>query len=147
MKRSNTILYIKLVQENDYAEVYGHYLVKGVTIDEFQKKITVIKESLTNENSKDFNDAWELEDVFKMLPLAEYAAKEGGVLPCVYNASNEVAAGLFLEEKIGFTDIPRIVDAVVKNYKNIQAPTLDDILLCDANARDLTMDLYTRKAW
>ena len=86
-------------------------------------------------------------DVFKMLPLAEYAAKEGGVLPCVYNASNEVAAGLFLEEKIGFTDIPRIVAAVVKNYKNIQAPTLDDILLCDANARDLTTDLYTRKAW
>ena len=68
MKRSNTILYIKLVQENDYAEVYGHYLVKGVTIDEFQKKITAIKESLTNENSKDFNDAWELEDVFKILP-------------------------------------------------------------------------------
>lgn len=68
MKKSDTILYVKLVQENDYAEVYGHYLVKGVTIDEFQKKITSIKESLTDENSKDFNDAWELEDVFKKLP-------------------------------------------------------------------------------
>lgn len=68
MKRSNTILYIKLVQENDYSEVYGHYLVKGVTIDEFQDKITTIKGKLTNESSKDFNDAWELEDVFKMLP-------------------------------------------------------------------------------
>ena len=86
-------------------------------------------------------------DVFTMLPLAEFAAQKGGVMPCVYNASNEIAAGLFLKEKIRFTDIPRLVSAVVNNYKNIENPTLDDILSCDKDARDLTMDLYDRKAW
>ena len=86
-------------------------------------------------------------DVFTMLPLAEFAAQKGGVMPCVYNASNEIAAGLFLEEKIRFTDIPRLVSAVVNNYKNIENPTLDDILSCDKDARDLTIDLYDRKAW
>ena len=87
------------------------------------------------------------EDVFGMLPLAKYSARMGGIIPCAYNAANEIAAGLFLEEKIGFTDIFRLTESVVKSYKNIENPTLDDILLCDSDVRRLTTDIYNRKAW
>ena len=52
-----------------------------------------------------------------------------------------------LEEKIGFTDIFRLTESVVKSYKNIENPTLDDILLCDSDVRRLTTDIYNRKAW
>lgn len=87
------------------------------------------------------------EEVFKMLPLAKQVAKQGGVMPCAYNAANEIAVGLFLEEKIGFTDIYRIVNSVIGECKNIQAPTLDDILQTDSLVRNLALDLYNRKAW
>ena len=68
-------------------------------------------------------------------------------MPCAYNAANEIAVGLFLEEKIGFTDIYRIVNSVIGECKNIQDPTLDDILQTDSLVRNLALDLYNRKAW
>jgi 1-deoxy-D-xylulose-5-phosphate reductoisomerase len=52
-------------------------------------------------------------DRFPMLSLAYLAIRRGGVYPCVYNAANEAAAAVFLEGRIGFLDIPRIVEYVL----------------------------------
>jgi 1-deoxy-D-xylulose-5-phosphate reductoisomerase len=50
---------------------------------------------------------------FPMLTLAYEAARRGGLYPCVYNGANEAAAAAFLEGRIGFLDIPRIVEYVL----------------------------------
>lgn len=57
-------------------------------------------------------------------------------MPVVLNAANEVAVGLFLKEKIGFLDIPRIIEKVMgKHTVNIK-PGLDDIIEVDRWARE-----------
>lgn len=74
-------------------------------------------------------------DAFKMLSVAQYCAKQGGILPCAYNAANEAAVDLYLHEKIGFNDIYRIMEAVISRTENIIDPSLDEILYCDAQSR------------
>lgn len=77
------------------------------------------------------------EEAFKMLGTANYCAKQGGVLPCAYNGANEAAVDLYLKEEIGFNDIYWITEYVISNTKNITAPSLDEILLCDKESRRL----------
>ncbi len=77
---------------------------------------------------------------FTLLPLAYYVIKEDGVLPSVLNASDEVAVNYFLKGKIGFTDIFAIVEKVVKSYKNIKNPNLDEIINADREARIITRE-------
>lgn len=65
---------------------------------------------------------------FPALDLAFRALKEGGTLPAVLNSSNEAAVNLFLEGKIKFTDIVKIVEGAVERHKSVMNPTLDEIL-------------------
>jgi 1-deoxy-D-xylulose-5-phosphate reductoisomerase len=74
-------------------------------------------------------------DAFKMLSVAQYCAKQGGILPCAYNAANEAAVDLYLHEKIGFNDIYRITEAVIEKTDNVADPSLEQILSCDAESR------------
>lgn len=67
-------------------------------------------------------------DVFKGLPLAVTAGREGGSMPVVFNAANEYAVARFLEKKIGFLDIYRIIEAAMNAHNNKKNPSLDDIL-------------------
>jgi 1-deoxy-D-xylulose-5-phosphate reductoisomerase len=80
-------------------------------------------------------------DTFTLLPLAFYAIEEDGVIPAVLNASDEIAVHAFLNDKIGFTDVFDIVDSIVKGYKNIKNPSLDEIINADREARILTNEL------
>lgn len=80
-------------------------------------------------------------DTFTLLPLAFYAIEEDGVIPAVLNASDEIAVNAFLNDKIGFTDVFDIVEATVKNYKNIKNPSLDEIINADREARIMTNEL------
>ena len=74
-------------------------------------------------------------NTFKLLPLAYYAVEKDGIIPAVLNASDEVAVKYFLEDKIGFIDIFNIVEKVVLSYKNIENPSLDDIIKADSESR------------
>ena len=80
-------------------------------------------------------------DTFTLLSLAFYAIEEDGVIPAVLNASDEIAVHAFLNDKIGFTDVFDIVETVVKGYKNIKNPSLDEIINADREARILTKEL------
>ena len=73
--------------------------------------------------------------VFPCLSLAEEAAEEGGTACAVLNAANEEAVGLFLAEKIGFYDIPRLVALARAKVPVKAAPALEDILAADDAAR------------
>ena len=76
-------------------------------------------------------------EAFPCLRLAEEAAEAGGTACAVLNAANEEAVKLFLEDRIGFHDIPHLVALACQTIPTIQSPTLQDILDCDRAGREL----------
>ena len=77
--------------------------------------------------------------VFPCLRLAEEAAEEGGTACAILNGANEEAVGLFLAEKIGFHDIPRLVAEARTAVAVRQDPSLEDILAADQAARQAVL--------
>lgn len=72
---------------------------------------------------------------FPCLDLAFEAGAIGGTMPAAMNAANEIAVAAFLEHRIGFTDIPRIIETVMVRHDAFQASELDEIEAVDAWAR------------
>ncbi|TRU19364.1 MAG: 1-deoxy-D-xylulose-5-phosphate reductoisomerase [Microcystis aeruginosa Ma_MB_S_20031200_S102] len=74
---------------------------------------------------------------YPCMGLAYAAGRSGGAMPAVLNAANEQAVALFLEEKISFLDIPRVIEKVCDRFAihNSSNPSLDDILAADNWAR------------
>ncbi len=75
---------------------------------------------------------------FPCLPLCEQAGKQGGDRGCVINAANEVAVELFLQGKIGYTEIYELARQAVEQIPYVQAPTLEQIFAIDAAVRQQT---------
>ena len=67
-------------------------------------------------------------ETFRGLPMAIQASREGGSMPTVFNAANELAVKKFLEEKIGFLDIYEIIAQSMERHKKIAHPDLDETL-------------------
>ena len=74
---------------------------------------------------------------FPCLALAEAAMRQGGLMPSVLNAANEIAVAAFLEGRIKFTAIADIVDRVLQAYTPSGDESLQAILQADAEARRL----------
>ena len=74
---------------------------------------------------------------YPCMQLAYEVGKAGGLMPAVLNAANEQAVALFLEEKIGFLDIPRLIETVCDRASDYNTPTpsLEDILEVNQTAR------------
>ncbi|MGK7908368.1 MAG: 1-deoxy-D-xylulose-5-phosphate reductoisomerase [Synechococcus sp.] len=72
---------------------------------------------------------------YPCMQLAYAAGRTAGTMPAVLNAANEAAVALFLEEKIGYLDIARLLEATCAKHDAIAEPTLDDILQVDDWAR------------
>ena len=67
-------------------------------------------------------------ETFYGLRLAFEAGREGGSLPTVFNAANELAVSKFLNRQIGYLQIPEIIEVCMRNHKNILNPTVEEIL-------------------
>ena len=78
-------------------------------------------------------------DAFPCLRLAEEAATEGGTACAVLNGANEEAVRLFLVDKIGFHDIPRLVAEARAKVPVVQSPSLEEILEADQAARQVVL--------
>ena len=74
-------------------------------------------------------------DLFPNLRHAYTALAEGGNIPCVVNAANEVCVAAFLEERIKFTDMPKLIERAMEKATYILKPTLDDYLETDREIR------------
>ena len=74
-------------------------------------------------------------EAFRCLGLALECAKRGGTSTAILNGANEAAVGLFLEDKIGFLDIPRLVEEALARVPVLDGPGLDEILEADRAAR------------
>ena len=67
-------------------------------------------------------------ETFLGLPMAIRASREGGSMPTVFNAANELAVKKFLHREIRFLDIYDIIGQAMERHKKIEYPKLDDIL-------------------
>jgi len=72
---------------------------------------------------------------FPCLRLAFEALKQGGTAPAVLNAANEIAVRAFLDEKIGFMDIPRMIESVLANASIESVSALGVVIAADEAAR------------
>ena len=75
------------------------------------------------------------EETFRCLAACKKAIAKGGLGPCAANGANEEAVKLFLEDKIGFLDIGRLVEAVVDSDAFGGSYDLADVYQCDRMAR------------
>lgn len=73
---------------------------------------------------------------FPALNLAREAGEIGGTLPAVLNAANEVAVEAFLEGRCAFPEIWEAVAAVMHEHALEKHPSLETLLIADAQARD-----------
>ena len=76
---------------------------------------------------------------FRCLALALECAGRGGTSTAVLNGANEAAVALFLEDKIGFLDIPRLVERALERVSVVDNPALEDIFEADRAAREAVM--------
>lgn len=76
-------------------------------------------------------------ETFPLLGLARRMAEAGGNMPCVMNAANEEAVGLFLSGRILFSEIPELVMRVCEETARIEKPSLSDIIEENMRARAL----------
>ena len=76
-------------------------------------------------------------ELFPNLQHAYTAIAQGGNIPCVVNAANEICVAAFLEERIKFTDMPKLIARAMEKATYILKPTLDDYLETDKEIRAL----------
>ena len=82
---------------------------------------------------------------YPCLALARAAFRAGASGPVALNAANEVAVGAFLEGRLPFTGIARVVEQVLGHPRPAAVPTLDDILDCDRTARRAAEEILAMK--
>lgn len=70
-------------------------------------------------------------ETFTGLKLAYRAIREGGSMPTVYNAANEKAVGLFLNRRIGYLQIPELIEAAMNQHRVVENPDVDEILAAE----------------
>ena len=83
----------------------------------------------------------------KRYPMVKYARlviEKKGTYGAVLNASNEVAVNAFLEGKISFLGIEKIIDKCMKEHINIEHPTIDEIVEIDLKTRQKATDLIKK---
>jgi 1-deoxy-D-xylulose-5-phosphate reductoisomerase len=78
---------------------------------------------------------------FPCLRLAREAMQQGGTSSAILNAANEVAVNEFLQKRIRYTDIVRIIESVLENVTQHEATSLEIILEDDKLARESAMHI------
>ena len=74
---------------------------------------------------------------FPNLQHAYTALAQGGNIPCVVNAANEVCVAAFLNDRISFTQMPKLIEKAMQETPYILKPTLDDYLITDREVRKM----------
>jgi 1-deoxy-D-xylulose-5-phosphate reductoisomerase len=77
---------------------------------------------------------------FPCLRLASLALKAGGAQPCALNAADEVAVAAFLEQRLAFPGIARVIERVLERMPPVTLRTIEDVIAADAEARRLAQE-------
>ncbi len=76
------------------------------------------------------------EDTFPCLKLAKRALREGMISCTILNAANEVLVDMFLNDEIGFYDIPKYIEMAMDEIELKSDPSIDDIIIADEKTRE-----------
>lgn len=79
---------------------------------------------------------------FRNLAFAYQAIRQGGNMPCIINAANEVVVAGFLQGRIGFLQMSDIIETVMAKAAFIQNPTYEDYVQTDCEARKIASSLF-----
>ena len=82
---------------------------------------------------------------FPCLKLAFNAGREGGIMPCILNAANEIAVQAFMQKRISFIEIPQLIEATMKSMKNAAVNSIDQLIAVDKEARLRSEELVEDK--
>src|SRR5690606_13326683 len=82
---------------------------------------------------------------FRNLALAYEALKQGGNMPCVLNAANEVVVAGFLNNEIGFTEMSDVIESCMEKIHFAATPTLQDYIETDQFSREYALQLMGKK--
>ena len=77
---------------------------------------------------------------FRNLALAYEALHEGGNMPCIVNAANEIVNRAFLEDRIGFLQMSDVIANTMRKTSFVKEPTYEDYLQTDAEARRIAAE-------
>ncbi len=83
---------------------------------------------------------------FRNLALAFEALNQGGNMPCILNAANEVVVQAFLNDKISFLQMPEIIEQAMEKATFVRIPNLDDYIQSDKEVRILTSAIVKNRA-
>jgi 1-deoxy-D-xylulose-5-phosphate reductoisomerase len=73
---------------------------------------------------------------FPLLRLAREAGERGGTYPCAFNAANEIAVAAFLDARVSFPDIARVIEEALEQVDGAPARDLAELVEADADARE-----------
>lgn len=82
---------------------------------------------------------------FRNLALAYEALHQGGNMPCIVNAANEVVVAAFLEDKISFLGMSEVIEKTMTRVPFIQRPRYEDYAATDAETRRIAAELVINK--
>ena len=79
---------------------------------------------------------------FRNLAFAFEVARQGGNLPCILNAANEVVVAAFLQDRIGFLQMSDVIEQTMRKASFIVNPSYEDYVATDTEARRLAAELF-----
>ena len=85
------------------------------------------------------------EEKFRCLHMAYEAIRQGGNVPCILNAANEVVNLAFRQERCSFLDMADIIEHCLTHVPHQESPSLDDYLAIDAETRQIAEEAVSQK--
>ena len=79
---------------------------------------------------------------FRNLAFAFEAARQGGNMPCILNAANEVVVAAFLQDRIGFLQMSDVIERTMRKASFIVNPSYEEYVATDTEARRLAAELF-----
>lgn len=83
-------------------------------------------------------------DKFPCLSMGYTALEMGGIMPAVLHGADHMAVKAFIENKIGFMDIPKIIEDTLQKTTNIINPTIDQIIEAEKNAQETALEVLAK---
>ena len=79
-------------------------------------------------------------DLFRNLELAFEALDKGGNMPCILDAANEIAVQAFLEDRVSFLGMPRLIERCMHSVSFIKKPTYEDYVNTNIETRNKALE-------
>lgn len=79
---------------------------------------------------------------FRNLAFAFDAIRQGGNMPCILNAANEVVVAAFLQDRIGFLQMSEVIERTMEKTTFVASPSYDDYVATDTEARQIAAGLF-----